>query len=362
MNDIRHVARLLGLQGGKGERANFRCFNTAGHKNGDQNPSLSISNGFYYCHGCGIKGSTVSLVQNVKGCTISEAKEWLESVGVSAQWYTPGTLPEPSPLPNVTRLAPAGVSVPVATRKAYSSIWKRCDPDGENVAALEERKGMLLPFRQITEEAVSFHAQHREAFAKHGISYLHEGSILMSYRHPELLEVEPDVPDIVLLRERVVGLTTGARFFTYGSVQLYIPEPIPENPEMVFLCEGETDTHAAIASGYHAIGLPGAVSAIEKAVAYIALRYPSTCLVTAFDDDEAGKKATLRVLSLRRHLPPGLSIVRFQHVNGQKDLSEAYQAFGAIIADESSATSPEHALRTLRGMVRDTFNVAGNAW
>jgi len=84
--DIRDVARSLQLRNGRGDRQNFSCFSSV-HKNGDQNPSLSVSNGLYYCHGCGVKGDAIQLVREVRGLSFQEAKAYLESLGYESGWY-----------------------------------------------------------------------------------------------------------------------------------------------------------------------------------------------------------------------------------------------------------------------------------
>lgn len=61
--DIRDVADRLGIE--VSDRGNSHCFNTEAHANGDQHPSLSFYDGDtkFKCHGCGIGGDTIALVQ-----------------------------------------------------------------------------------------------------------------------------------------------------------------------------------------------------------------------------------------------------------------------------------------------------------
>ncbi len=61
--DIRDVADRLGIE--VSGRGNSHCFNSDAHANGDQHPSLSFYDGDtkFKCHGCGIGGDTIALVQ-----------------------------------------------------------------------------------------------------------------------------------------------------------------------------------------------------------------------------------------------------------------------------------------------------------
>lgn len=61
--DIRDVADRLGIE--VSDRGNSHCFNSDAHANGDQHPSLSFYDGDtkFKCHGCGIGGDTIALVQ-----------------------------------------------------------------------------------------------------------------------------------------------------------------------------------------------------------------------------------------------------------------------------------------------------------
>ena len=73
------IARKLGLQ--KSKNGNYHCFNQSFHKNGDQNPSLSISkeNIGFNCFGCGIHGNNVELVKLYLNIGTDDAIEWLKA-------------------------------------------------------------------------------------------------------------------------------------------------------------------------------------------------------------------------------------------------------------------------------------------
>ena len=60
------ASNILGPEkGGK-----FRCYRSEAHKNGDANPSLTMSErGYYKCHSCGVKGDLFQLYMDVNGVT-----------------------------------------------------------------------------------------------------------------------------------------------------------------------------------------------------------------------------------------------------------------------------------------------------
>jgi len=350
--DIRDVARSLQLRNGRGDRQNFSCFSSV-HKNGDQNPSLSVSNGLYYCHGCGVKGDAIQLVREVRGLSFQEAKAYLESLGYESGWYDRSDLPSPKRLPEVSRMWPTNNAVELSTRRALASIWKRCDPFHERVNELEEAKGMVLPFRVVTPEAYQFWENHKSAYLAHDVTHLTVGDYVMAYEYPWLAKTDPDEPTIVSLRLRKYGHAIPkhiTRFYTFGAVQAYIPEPIPDNPDRIMLCEGETDTLAAMQSGIPAIGLPGVQSAVEKMASYLTLMYPETTIIMGFDNDDAGNKGCLRLLSLRNELPPSMKLIRYRHPEGAKDLSDVYKEHGTVFVD--------NAVPTLSQRVQEVFQVS----
>ena len=71
------IASKLGLQGKNG---NYHCFRPSEHNNNDIHPSLQISEHGFKCHGCGIKGNNIELVQLVQNCSSIEAHSWIKEI------------------------------------------------------------------------------------------------------------------------------------------------------------------------------------------------------------------------------------------------------------------------------------------
>jgi archaellum biogenesis ATPase FlaH len=71
------LAEKLGLERGTNE--NYHCFNEQGHNNGDQNPSLQISEDGFKCHGCGLHGNNIELIKLAKNVSTEGAYEWMRN-------------------------------------------------------------------------------------------------------------------------------------------------------------------------------------------------------------------------------------------------------------------------------------------
>lgn len=71
--DCQRIADKLGL---KKSGKNYHCFNHHAHKHKDQNPSLSISDKFFHCFGCGIAGDQIELVKNVLNIDFKSTCQW----------------------------------------------------------------------------------------------------------------------------------------------------------------------------------------------------------------------------------------------------------------------------------------------
>ena len=79
------------------------------------------------------------------------------------------------------------------------------------------------------------------------------------------------------------------------SVHLYNPLHLGPNADEVWFAEGEMDTLTLIAADLPAIGIPGASSAKNVFASEWKLLFDTATIVVAFDNDDAGQKAGLRV-------------------------------------------------------------------
>ena len=111
----------------------------------------------------------------------------------------------------------------------------------------------------------------------------------------------------------------GQRYHQPGSgTHLYNPLHLGPNADQVWFCEGEVDALTAIRAGLPAIGVPGVGISQKIFEGSWRLLFDTATVVVAFDDDEAGRAASLR---LAEAFAPR-SFVFDVFPDGVKDLNE----------------------------------------
>jgi hypothetical protein len=78
---------------------------------------------------------------------------------------------------------------------------------------------------------------------------------------------------------------------------LYNPKLLGPNSDVVWLTEGEFDCLSMVALGHDAIGVPG-VTGFKEVWKHL---FTDSTVIVAFDPDEAGEKAAVKVASLFRN-------------------------------------------------------------
>ena len=296
--DPAQVAEALGMKS-KGKR--FFC--PACQPRGGKTPDLSITDSGFHCFKCGLKGDLLQLIMEYgpAGITFPEAIEILESMtGIQA----PGTNARqkgrkravkrrtPEKAYNTTKQlerrhgpSDAVPAVNTATPEVLEAFLNACDPlEG---AALEwaEEKGVPASlaetlrlrfcgrrYRDIMEQMKGRFTV--EDMTAAGLLKLSRGRAVPTFWHyyaskagfiviPYLLDGRP-----VYLKTRppcskeIAENHNLSRFLnTPGPIPcLYNADALKTEPkaERVFICEGESDTWAAMAAGYAAVGSPGA--------------------------------------------------------------------------------------------------------
>jgi len=99
---------------------------------------------------------------------------------------------------------------------------------------------------------------------------------------------------------------------------LFIPEGVTFG-NVQLLCEGESDTAAALTLKFAAVGRPGAQEAIDLAVHFVSQRL-NACPCVMGDNDEAGRKGTVRLAEALREA--GVPCRILFPPEGVKDLRE----------------------------------------
>lgn len=131
-----------------------------------------------------------------------------------------------------------------------------------------------------------------------------------------------------------------------GHEGLFLPTGI-DGAHQLLICEGPTDTAAALDLGFAAIGRPSCTGGNKEVLEAVRLQQPRSVVVMS-DQDEPGRKGAVDLAgSLVRHVPD----VRVVLPSGKaKDLRDWVRA-GATAADVQQAIddSPSFRIRTVRG-------------
>jgi len=127
-----HLGVRLSARPGKADQRQAHCWNTAGHKNGDRNPSLSLWREGWKCHGCGEKGDVLKLWERVRRVDFKTALDELASLagveraGSKGTWR-PRIVPPPA-APQTQHRAVDVISVPAVRAEIGARLWRIVEP------------------------------------------------------------------------------------------------------------------------------------------------------------------------------------------------------------------------------------------
>ena len=292
------VAELLGLDG-NGKRywcPSCQPEGAAEHRT----PDLSVRHEGWRCFKCGDTGDSIALVQAVTGDTFPAALDRLGALLGIHTGEAPRTAPvRPKPLPQ-----------PKAPPELYEAFIDGCRPLPDPViawmkakaitSAVVETSGLRFCGRELPDLLGKlrnkFPAEQVAASGLESLMHYHArraGFVVFPYRYhgrPVALKCRPPLPKAEAERR---GLS---RFMQCGSLSVPFGVDLLEGHpgETVVLCEGETDTLAALSAGAVAIGIPGARAFKRSWVELLRGR----CVRLAFDPDEGGQEGTATIADL----------------------------------------------------------------
>lgn len=122
------VAQRLGIrlarQQSKADQRQAHCWNTAGHKNGDRNPSLSLWREGWKCYGCGEKGDVITLWRLKHNCDLRTALDDLAALAGVERAGSKGTWRPRivTPLAPPQRVVEA-ITVPPVRAEIGARLW-----------------------------------------------------------------------------------------------------------------------------------------------------------------------------------------------------------------------------------------------
>jgi DNA primase len=316
---ILEVAAALGLQV-DGHRAH--CFNTAGHKGGnDAHPSLKFFpevNG-YKCYACGAKGDVIGLVRAVRGVGFGDAVKWLEDqFGGTAGKTT---------VPNI-RTVPRNRTPDEQAVKVYTALWTKCfelRPTFDCAHYLRKR-GLTLTLAKRHDVAALYDSREvwGELIDEFGADRLRAAGLMSEsdrflFAGHRLLFYYYDGDRPVYLQARDV--TGRSQCKELSPAGLHSPVPynvnlLREKLDEVYVCEGCIDTLSALQMGYPAVGVPGVTGFRDEWFD----RFRSVGQVyILFDNDAAGQRYAVELRAQFRMRGIRADVY---HPRGVKDMND----------------------------------------
>ena len=355
--DPGRVADALGLKG-RGKRYFCPVCQAAGGKT----PDLSVADKGFTCHKCGLKGDLLKLVEVAAGLDFPKAVAWLESLtgiqaprrrrghgnkgrvpvaGPARSWRQVSAEPkktEPSSgadpevlvaflsacrpvegpalvwikkkVPNLTAALVEGLGLRFCGRE-YLTVMERLKESFGEAALVaagllkKSKTGRLVP---------SFWHYFTRKAGFLVIPYLVEG-------RPVYLKVRPPVSKADAERLKLIRfLNTAAAVPVLYNADALVAQPPADK---VLICEGESDTWAALSAGFAAVGSPGARSFkeawVESFRAFVDVDGRSR-VILALDVDKAGKDGSRIIAGLFRKA--GLPVPLKLAIPKGKDLTE----------------------------------------
>lgn len=295
--DLEQVADRLGLQ-----RRGKRFFCPACQADGapHKTPDLAVSDRGFFCHRCGLKGDVLKLIEVAAGLDFPAAVAWLgRETGIPAPGFQRGRKGGHKH-PVRPPIARPGASTEAASRTSsekraetpdpdvFDAFLNACRPIEGNVLDWLTARGIKpdviealrlrfcgREYQDVTEELKTRFGDaplltagllKRSKTGKPVPAFLHYyakrvGFLVIPYlrdARPVYLKTRPPCGKD---KAEALGLTrflnTAGRIPCLYNVDALTADPLPDR---VLICEGESDTWAALSAGFAAVGSPGARS------------------------------------------------------------------------------------------------------
>lgn len=250
----------------------------------------------YHCFGCGADGSTIDLVIHLTGSSLEGAIEFLNGTSV-LQAATP-------PIP-IAAHEPTRIISP----RLYRQFWQSCLPGSylEHKGLNSRQFGIRLTTPKATTILPDFKA------GGLFIPYYQNGHITYGRWRSN----DPNVAPTYKIR--------GPKGV---ALKLYGQDSLSNLPGRLYLTESETDQMTLHALGKAAVAFPGAASVTTRNLFGQLLRLISSHptishLVLALDNDEAGRKGSLKLIAALQQAHIDIPLRRL-NLEDYKDVNEAF--------------------------------------
>lgn len=356
--DPLRVAVALGLQGNRGNR--FFC--PSCQSEGGKTPDLVIGDKGFTCHKCGGKGDLIDLIIFAQGITFPDAVRWLETfTGTKpsdyqkkGSYHPKGSTPivDPGASYKVKSILPDYGGTILPDPAIFEAFLSACRPvEGRALDWLVKERGVkeevviALGLRLCGREYKPLIASLTERFGEDALKEAglvkwsdKANRLVPSFWHyyakkavalvipylkdgrPVYLKVRPPISkEEANRRELVRFLNTAA-----AVPCLYNVDALKGHPGRVLICEGESDTWAALSNGFPAVGSPGAKgfkSSWVESFRGVEDAAGRSRVYLVMDADKAGEEGSLVIadlflkaglpIPLKILLPPGMDLTDY---------------------------------------------------
>jgi DNA primase len=280
----------------------------------DHHPSFGLWNDHYCCFACGAKGDCFDFIMRLTGCTFMEAVEALcEHAGLEFPFRRrPRRRPAPAPPQERAPERPAGPNLGEERRPEILAWLTRLvalgpgEPDDH--AAFQYLRGRGISPDTARAAGLGYVADYprvqRSLTARFTLAELQASGLFNGRGNFRLYRHRLVFP--YAFNGRVYGLqarNTGWRNKEEdGAKEILVASPrvpfhcdvLGEDVDRAYLTEGAVDCLSLMELGLSAVGIPGAAGFKS---AWVPLFDGVPEVVVAFDNDEAGRRGTRRVVA-----------------------------------------------------------------
>jgi len=283
--DLEQIAAGLGLQ-----QRGKRFFCPVCQPAGGKTPDLAIIDQGFFCHKCGLHGDVFALVMGCRKMTFPEAVEYIgRETGIPRPGSRPQRTSKPGaagrPASSWTVKPDQAADVPAPDPSALEAFLDACRPiEGPVLKWLTNVRGiapdviLALGLRFCGREYQGIMTALQERFGDAALltagllkkskdesavpTFWHyyakkAGFLVIPYQQDGRTVFLKTRPPMDKAKAEGLGLV---RFMnTAGTIPcLYNVDAIKARPPRIAICEGESDTWAALSAGWAAVGSPGA--------------------------------------------------------------------------------------------------------
>lgn len=310
----------------------------------ERSPSFSVSpdRQMYYCFGCGAGGTVIRFVMDIEGLTFTET---VVRLAERANVQLPVSLEESMPSEATSNRHQAMKEAHELAAKYYSYILMNSRAGVQALTYLEERgisKSTMVEFRlgyaPSSERRLVEFLQKRgyaeELLVECGLGVAVGGRVMDRFRDRVIIPISDGRGEVVAFGGRALQKDAKPKYLNSPETSLFHKSSVLFNLHMAkryirqdkttVIFEGYMDVISAWQSGLKS-GVASMGTALTEEHIRLLKRY-SDRLTIAYDGDEAGQRATSKVLNLARDAHLQCRVVQFPDGMDPDDFARQFGA------------------------------------